>query len=45
MDLICDSAGDKKGVLNTGKQELVIEEINLSKRLSCSRLFLALTAD
>lgn len=45
MDLICDSAGDKKGVLNTGKQELVIEEINLSKRLSCSHLFLALTAD
>lgn len=35
----------KKGVLNTGKQELVIEEINLSKRLSCSHLFLALTAD
>lgn len=45
MDLTCDNAGDQKSVLKTGKQELVIEEINLSKRPSCSHLFLALTTD
>lgn len=45
MGLICDNAGEEKGVLKTGEQDLVIEEINLSERPSCRRLFLALASD
>lgn len=38
-------AGEEKGVLKTWNQDLVIEEVNLSKKPSCSHLFLTLTTD